>query len=54
MDNLYKQSYLKEYNNFVDQLKIIFPSEETVNILNTLNEINDDTKIDNGKLFSSK
>ena len=52
MDNIYKQQYLKEYNNFIEQLKVIFPSEETMEILNVLSQTDDKTKMNNGKLFA--
>lgn len=53
MDNIYKEQYLKYYNSFIEQLKIIFPSEETVQVLNTINQTSDESKLTRAQLFSS-
>ena len=53
MDNIYREQYLKHHNNFIEQLKIIFPLEDTINLLNTIKQASDESKITQAQLFSS-
>ncbi len=53
MNNFYRDQYLKHHANFIDQLKIIFSSEETNKILTTISQTSDETKLTRAKLFSS-
>lgn len=53
MDNIYREQYLKHHSNFIEQLKIIFPSEDTIKFLNTINQTSDEIKITQAQLFSS-
>lgn len=46
--------YINNYNNFIEQLKIIFNDENTNNILNNNLLLNDNEKINRGKLFNNK
>ena len=48
-----ENQYLECFNNFIKQLKIIFPDEDIQIILNNINQFNNDKKIYNGLLFSS-
>ena len=45
--------YLEYFNNFIQQLKIIFSNSETINILSTIEAYSDDVKIARGQLFCS-
>ena len=51
MSENYKEHFLNHYNNFLNQLKVIFPFEEE--ILNNLSNLSDDEKIKKGLLFNS-
>ena len=53
MDNIYREQYLKHHSNFIEQLKIIFSSEETIKVLNTISQTSDESKLTRGQLFSS-
>ena len=53
MDNIYIEQYLKFHGNFIKQLKIIFPTEDTIEILNTIDQSSDESKLTNGQLFTS-
>ncbi len=53
MDTIYKEQYLKHYTNFIEQLKIIFPSEDTLKILEAISQTSDENKLMRGQLFSS-
>jgi hypothetical protein len=53
MNNIYKEQYLKHHNNFIDQLKLIFPSEETKKILDNISQSSDESKLTRAQLFSS-
>lgn len=44
-------SYLKNFNNFIDQLKVIFNGEETQLLLNNISSMSDDMKLSNGMKF---
>lgn len=46
--------YINNYDNFIEQLKIIFNDENTNNILNNNLALNDNEKINRGKLFNNK
>jgi hypothetical protein len=53
-DILYSEhDYLETFNNFITQLKTIYPNESTIEILNELMNKEDTIKINNGKLFAS-
>jgi hypothetical protein len=49
----YQSEYLKYFNNFIQQLKIIFPSEETLENLKTIESYSDEEKIARGQKFCS-
>jgi len=51
--NFYQSQYLQHFNNFIQQLKVIFPSEETTNILSNIESYSDEVKIARGQLFCS-
>ena len=53
MDNIYREQYLKHHSNFIEQLKIIFPSEDTLKVLTTISQTSDESKLTRGQLFSS-
>jgi hypothetical protein len=53
MNNIYMEQYLKHHTNFIDQLKIIFPSEETIKVLTEINESDSNDKLVRVQLFSS-
>ena len=48
MSTFFKERFLVNYNNFLDQLKIIFTSDETQSVLNNLVGLSNDSKIENG------
>ena len=50
--SVFYDKYLYNYNNFLEQLKIIFSGEDTLNKLNELQSLPDDNKIIKGKLFN--
>jgi hypothetical protein len=49
----YESDYLKHFDNFIDQLKIIFPSEETLKTLSSIKSCSNEEKIANGQSFCS-
>lgn len=51
-NNFFYEKYLSNYNNFVDQLKIIFSGEETQKKLDDLVSLSDEQKVVRGVLFS--
>ncbi len=51
--NSIKLQYLAHFNNFVSQLKVIFPSDETVKVLETIESWTDEVKLARGQLFNS-
>jgi hypothetical protein len=51
-NNFFNDKYLSNYNNFVEQLKIIFSGDETHQKLNELNNLPDEQKVVRGILFS--
>lgn len=51
-NNFFYDKYLSNYNNFVNQLKIIFSGDETQKKLNELFNLPDEKKIARGMLFS--
>jgi hypothetical protein len=53
MNNTYKEQYLKHHNNVIEQLKLIFPSEDTIKTLNMISQTSDEDKLNRGQLFSS-
>lgn len=53
MDNDYKVQYLNHHTKFIEQLKLIFPSQDTIEILNNLIQQSDDDKLTKGQLFTS-
>lgn len=53
MDNIYREQYLKHHSNFIAQLKIIFPSEETTKVLDSISNSTDESKLMRGQLFAS-
>lgn len=44
-------SYVKNFNNFIDQLKVIFSGEETQVLLDNISKMSDDNKLSNGLKF---
>lgn len=53
MNNTYKEQYLKHHSNVIEQLKLIFPSEDTIKSLNAISQSSDEDKLTRGQLFSS-
>lgn len=53
MSEHYKEHFLNHYNNFINQLKVIFSSDDTIKLLDKLTNISDDEKINKGQLFNS-
>ena len=51
-NNFFNDKYLSTYNNFVEQLKIIFSGDETHQKLNELINLPDEQKVVRGILFS--
>jgi hypothetical protein len=45
--------FLDCYNNFISQLKIIFPQEDTILKLDSINELSNETKINMGQEFTN-
>jgi hypothetical protein len=48
MSNFFRERFLVNYDNFIEQLKIIFTSDETQLVLNNLRGLSNDSKIENG------
>ena len=46
--------FIDNYNNFIEQLKIIFNDENTISILDNNLLLNNDEKIIKGKIFNNK
>lgn len=53
MSNFFQERFLANYNNFIEQLKIIFTSDETQLVLNNMANLSDTTKIQNGINFAN-
>jgi len=53
MSDIFKVQYLEQFNNFVSQLRVIFPTEDVKNILDKIESFSDEVKITRGQLFSS-
>lgn len=53
MNDFYKDQYLNHHKNFMGQLKIIFPAQDTIDILNSIGQTSDEIKITRAQLFSS-
>jgi len=52
MSSLLKDQNLEYYNNFISQLKVIFPDNNTIDLLNKLSLLSDDDKLLNCKKFN--
>ena len=50
--NFYESQYLQMFNHFIEQLKVIFPDEETTKFLSEIESISDQDKISRGQNFS--
>ena len=48
-----KEKFICHYNRFIDQLKIIYSNEDTIKILDDINNSTDEDKIQRGLLFNS-
>ena len=48
MSNFFRERFLVNYDNFIDQLKIIFTSDETQVVLNNLLGLSNENKIEHG------
>ena len=48
------EMYIENYNNFIEQLKIIFSDNNTISILNENLSLEDNIKIEKGNLFRNK
>ena len=51
--NFYESQYLQNFNHFLQQLKVIFPNEESTTILSEIESYYDEVKITKGQIFSS-
>ena len=51
--NFYESQYLEVFNRFIEQLKVIFPSEETKKLLLEIEEFPYHIKITRGQIFCS-
>lgn len=51
MSEFFKEQYLTNFNNFVEQLRFVFPDDETKSILAVLKDLSDETKVNNGQTF---
>jgi hypothetical protein len=51
MSDFFKEQYLTNFNNFIDQLQFIFPDDETKTVLAVLKGMSDETKINNSQTF---
>ena len=51
MSTIFQEQYLKNFNNFISQLKVIFASDDTQQILNTINNLSDEDKYNCGMKF---
>jgi hypothetical protein len=51
--NFYESQYLQIFNHFIEQLKVIFPSEESVKLLSEIESYSDQVKIARGQVFCS-
>jgi hypothetical protein len=50
--NFYESQYLQMFSHFIEQLKVIFPDEETTNFLCEIDSLSDQDKILRGQNFS--
>jgi len=51
--NFYESQYLDIFNRFIEQLKVIYPSEETLKLLSEIENFPDHIKITRGQVFCS-
>lgn len=51
--NFYESQYLEIFNRFIEQLKVIFPSEESLKLLSEIENFSDHVKITRGQVFCS-
>jgi hypothetical protein len=51
MSNIFEEQYLKNFNNFIAQLKIIFSNEDTQKFLDSLENLSNEEKLANGMKF---
>ena len=49
--NFYESQYLQMFSHFMEQLKVIFPNEETAKFLTEVESLSDQDKIANGQKF---
>lgn len=49
--NFYESQYLQMFSHFMEQLKVIFPNEETAKFLTEVESLSDQEKIANGQKF---
>lgn len=53
MLEVYKNNYVNSYNNFIEQLRVIFTDESTQKTLQSLTELSNELKLSNGQLLMS-
>ena len=51
--NFYEPQYIVIFNRFIQQLKVIFPSEESIKLLSEIEDFPDHVKITRGQVFCS-
>jgi len=51
--NFYESQYIQTFNHFIEQLKVIFPNEESIKFLCEIESYSDQVKIGKGQIFSS-
>ena len=53
MSTIFQEQYLKNFNNFISQLKVIFANDDTQKILNTISNLSDEDKYNSGIKFAN-
>jgi hypothetical protein len=53
MSDFFKEQYLQSFNNFIKQLRIFFPSEDIIKVINMNDDLKDDDKVSKGMVIGS-
>jgi hypothetical protein len=53
MSDFFKEQYLQSFNNFIKQLRIFFPTDDILKVIDMNESLSDDNKISKGMVFGS-
>ena len=52
MTTVFREQFIKNFNIFIEQLKVIFPNDDTMILLNNINDMSDTDKLNSGDRFN--